>query len=193
MLVLSASLALLERAISGVRAKGIRSMAGQIWRVSRGSSIQGATTRAADGGGGCSPEPKTSSDSTESASGSSGVLIGSAGQRRPGLCGNTTAAPGGGSSGTAKQRASTGAGKPSPPGSGRLERPAPRAWLGMSGRRPRVRRERSERDPGSGKHLLLYRPAGATARDVTALPWVEAGGYYPKTQLTREEVGIESC
>lgn len=161
--------------------------------MSRSSSIQGATTREATGGGRCSPEPKTSSDSTESARGSSGVLIGSAGRRRPGLCGNTTAAPGGGSSGTAEQRASTGAGKPSPPGSGRLERPAPRAWLGMSGRRPRVRRKRSEPDRGCGEHLLLYRPAGATARDVTARPWVETGGHYPKTQLTREEVGIEPC
>lgn len=154
--------------------------------MSRGSSIQGATT---PGGGGCSPELKTSSDSTESASGSSGVLIGSTSRRRPGLCGNRTAAPGGGSSGTAEQRASTGAGKPSPPGSGRLERPAPRAPLEMSGRRPRVRRERSERDPGCGEHLLLYRPAGANARDVTDLGG--GGGYYPKTQLTREEVGIQ--
>lgn len=91
----------------------------------------------------------SSSHSTGSARGSSGALIGPAGRRRPGLCGNTTAAPGGGSSWTAEQRASTGAGRPSPPGSGRWERPAPRARLGMSGRRPRGRRERSERTEGA--------------------------------------------
>lgn len=47
------------------------------------------------------------------------------------------------------------------------------------------------------EHLLLYRPAGATARDVTGRQWVEeAGGYYPRTGQTdssQEEVGMEPC
>lgn len=165
--------------------------------ASRGSSIQGATTREAAAGRGCSPEPKTSSDSTESASGSGGVLIGSAGRRRRGLCGNTTAAPGGRNSGTAKQRASTGAGKPSPPGSGRLELPAPRARLKMTGRRPRVRKEQSELGGECSEHLLLYRPAGATAREVTPLLGgggrllpqnsADPGGSGDRALLTRRE------
>lgn len=81
-------------------------------------------------------------------------------------------------------------GSPAPPGSRRLELPAPRARLKMTGQRPRVRKEQSELGGGCGEHFIDPRePPPVTSR----LSWVEAGGYYPKTQLIREEVGIEPC
>lgn len=174
-----------------MRAKGIHSPARQIWGRQEGSSIQGATARAAAGGGGCSPEPKTSSESTESARGSSRVLIGSSGRRRRGLCGNKTAAPAGGSSGTAEQRASTGAGKPSPPGSGRLERPALRARLRMSGRRPRSEASKAGGTEGAvSTCCFIDRPEPPPVTSRPGPGWRRVVTT-PKSQLTREEVGIE--
>lgn len=69
--------------------------------------------------------------------------------------------------------------------------PARRAPDGWSGQRLRL----GWRCPGGGRGsegseasgiqgaastCCFYRPAGATARDVTDQPWVEAGGYYSK-------------